>query len=90
MTNKICIAENKQDGTYHPILFYPSPKPSEYDDEYWRHYSYAHLTEGFQSFQDAYDWASEHASEDGNLEFVDITIVYDGLDQSTKIYYFKR
>lgn len=90
MTNKICIAEDKQGGTYHPILFYPSPKPSEYDDDYWRHYSYAHHTEGFKSFEQAYQWASEHASEDNNLQFVDVTIVYDGIDQSTKIFYFKR
>lgn len=90
MTNKICIAENKQDGTYHPILFYPAPKPSEYDDEYWRHYSYAHLTEGFKSSEEACDWAMEHAFDDGSLEYVDVTIVCDGLTGSSMVFYFKR
>jgi hypothetical protein len=90
MTNKICIAEDTQGGTYHPILFYPSPKPSEYDEDYWRHYSYAHLTEGFASFEEAYKWASEHASEDGNLEFVDVTISCNGLTGTSVVYYFKR
>jgi len=90
MTNKICVMEDKQDGTYHPILFYPSPKPFEYDEEYWRHYSYAHLTNGFNSFKEAMEWASSHASEDDDLEFVDVTIVSDGYTGKSMVYYFKR
>lgn len=90
MTNKICIMEDKQGGTYHPILFYPSPKPSEYDDEYWRYYSYAHLTEGFKSAVEAINWAMEHAKEDDNLEYADVTIIVDGMSGSSMVHYFKR
>lgn len=90
MTNKICIMEVKQNKTYHPILFYPSPKPSEYDGEYWRHYSYTHLTDGFKSTVEAVNWATQHAKEDSNLEYTDVIIIVDDVPVSSIVYYFKR
>lgn len=90
MTNKICVAVDATANTFHPILFYPSPKPSEYDDEYWRHYSYAHLTDGFESAVEAINWAVEHAKEDDNLEYADVTVVVDGMTGGSMVYYFKR
>lgn len=90
MTNKICVMEDKQHGTYHPVLFYPSPKPSEHNDEYWRHYSYAHLTNGFTTLIEAVQWAHEHANDDDNLEYINVTIACDGVSDKSMVYYFKR
>lgn len=50
---KIVIFKAEDTGRYHSVIFKSSPKPSEYDDIIQRHFSIAHHTDGFDSFESA-------------------------------------
>jgi hypothetical protein len=47
------VIHNKATGRYHPVVFYPSPKPSEAGDTVVRHRSKCHHTEGFATMAEA-------------------------------------
>lgn len=59
--NTIVVFKVLNTNKYHPTIFYPSPKPSEYDDEIQRHFSSAHHTDGFDDVQEAMQCAIDYA-----------------------------
>jgi hypothetical protein len=51
---------NKVRGTFHPIVFRPSPRPSDGEDTTCRFRSAGHHTEGFATFELAKDLVSKN------------------------------
>jgi hypothetical protein len=57
----IVIFKAEDTERYHSVIFKPSPRPSEYDDIIQRHFSIAHHTSGFDSFESAMQDARDFA-----------------------------
>ena len=73
------LLHNTSTGRYHPVLFRPSPAPSDGDDPVMRYRSKAHHTEGFPSEAEALRWVQE----DPALQWVGVTWEWDGVGLPT-------
>ena len=81
------ILENTKMGTFHPMPFRASPRPSEdYEvGEVCRHRSVGHLTEGLNSLEDALEMI-ETAPD---LVYANLVISWDGEVSPHCTNYFK-
>lgn len=86
--NKVCVAKDNSTGKFHPMLFRPTPKPSEYDDLICRHYSYAHVTIGFDSEEEAKIDAENIAIVE-DVKYVSTVMTFSSIGTDAKICYME-
>ncbi len=77
---------NQKTGRFHPIVFYPSPKPSEADDKVVRHRSRCHHNDGFATEDEARQWPPDRT----DVTWTDLQFTWDGETSPAMTFYFPR
>lgn len=82
----VTLLHNTATGRFHPLVFRPSPRPSEVSERVQRHHSVMHHTEGFATREEAI----AHVEANDRWRFCDATFRWDGEPFESMRWYFAR